>query len=88
MPLRVFAAVLLVLAGAAAGLALHVAASKGDTVFSWKRPENLGLNQGRLASCRRTSNCVSSQAEPSDAVHFAAPIPFKGAATTASTATA
>jgi uncharacterized protein (DUF1499 family) len=47
-------------------------------VFSWKRPSGLGVNQGRLAPCRRTPNCVSSQADPADAGHYIAPIDFSG----------
>jgi uncharacterized protein (DUF1499 family) len=47
-------------------------------MFSWKRPDNLGARDGRLAPCRRTPNCVSSQADPADAEHRIAPIPFKG----------
>jgi len=52
-------------------------------VFSWKRPGNLGATDGRLAPCRRTPNCVSSQADPADAVHYIAPIPFRGDAAAA-----
>jgi uncharacterized protein (DUF1499 family) len=47
-------------------------------MFSWKRPGNLGVRNGRLAPCKRTPNCVSSQADPADAEHYVAPIPFKG----------
>ncbi|MEW6688656.1 MAG: DUF1499 domain-containing protein [Pseudomonadota bacterium] len=47
-------------------------------MFSWKRPDNLGVKDGRLAPCRRTPNCVSSQAAPADAEHYVAPIPFEG----------
>jgi len=47
-------------------------------VFSWKRPGNLGVTDGRLAPCRRTPNCVSSQADPADMEHYIAPIPFTG----------
>jgi uncharacterized protein (DUF1499 family) len=47
-------------------------------MLSWKRPDNLGVRDGRLAPCRRRPNCVSSQADASDAVHYVAPIPFKG----------
>jgi uncharacterized protein (DUF1499 family) len=57
---------------------LTSAATRGDTVFSWKRPDNLGVKDGRLAPCKRTPNCVSSQAEPVDAEHYVAPIPFEG----------
>ena len=80
MLLRWLAAVLLVLVGAAAGLALHTATTKGDTVFSWKRPANLGVREGRLAACKTTPNCVSSQADPADREHHIAPIPFRGSA--------
>lgn len=66
-----------------AGLALHVATATGDTVFSWKRPDNLGVKDGRLAPPKRTPNCVSSQADPADAEHYIAPIPFKGDAAAA-----
>jgi uncharacterized protein (DUF1499 family) len=47
-------------------------------VFSWKRPDNLGVKDGRLAPPKRTPNCVSSQADASDAEHYIAPIPFQG----------
>jgi len=75
---RVALALALLIAGAIAGLALHVATATGDTVFSWKRPDNLGVKDGRLAPPKRTPNCVSSQADPADAEHYIAPIPFKG----------
>jgi len=77
---RSLLAVTLLISGAAAGLALHLATAIGDTVFSWKRPDNLGLKDGRLAPCRRMPNCVSSQADRADAERTIAPIPFKGGA--------
>lgn len=46
--------------------------------FSFRRPGNLGVKDGRLAPCRRTPNCVSSQADPADREHCIAPIAFKG----------
>ena len=49
-------------------------------MLSWKRPDNLGVKDGRLAPCKRTPNCVSSQADPADREHYIAPIPFKGSA--------
>jgi len=49
-------------------------------VFSWQRPANLGVREGRLAPCKRTPNCVSSQAERGDRQHFIAPLAFQGAA--------
>jgi uncharacterized protein (DUF1499 family) len=53
--------------------------TKGDSVFSWKRPDYLGVTDGRLARPKSTPNCVSSQADPADAEHYIAPIAFKGA---------
>jgi uncharacterized protein (DUF1499 family) len=47
-------------------------------VFSWKRPDNLGVQDGRLAPCRRTPNCVSSQADPADRGHYIEPIVCQG----------
>lgn len=49
-------------------------------MFSGKRPASLGAKDGRLASCGRRLNCVSSQAEPGDARRYVAPIPFQGSA--------
>jgi uncharacterized protein (DUF1499 family) len=49
-------------------------------MFDWRRPGNLGVTNGRLAPCRRTPNCVSSQADPADTEHYIAPIPFRGEA--------
>lgn len=65
-------------AGAVAGLSLHLVTATGDTVFSWKRPDNLGVKDGRLAPPKRTPNSVSSQADPADTEHYIAPIPFRG----------
>ena len=77
---RALLAVALLIVAAIVGLALHVATATGDTVFSWKRPDNLGVKAGRLAPPRKTPNCVSSQADPADAEHYIAPIPFQGGA--------
>jgi len=43
-------------------------------MFSWRRPANLGVNGRRLAPCKSTPNCVSSQASPHDAEHYIAPV--------------
>ena len=80
---RVLLSIALLLAVVVAGLALHVAMATGDTVFSWKRPDNLGVKEGRLAPPKSTPNCVSSQSDPADAEHYIAPIPFKGDAVAA-----
>ena len=47
-------------------------------MFDWRRPKNLGVVGGRFSPCRRTPNCVSSQADPADKEHHIAPIPFQG----------
>ncbi|WP_193196150.1 DUF1499 domain-containing protein [Nostoc sp. MG11] len=41
-------------------------------VFAGKRPSNLGVNNGKLAPCPNSPNCVSSQS--SDATHQIAPL--------------
>lgn len=74
-------------AAVTAGLAVHLAVATGDTVFSWERPDHLGVKDGRLAPPKRTPNCVSSQADPADAEHYIAPIPFRGDAAAALAAT-
>ena len=43
-------------------------------MFDWRRPKNLGVIQGKFSPCRRTPNCVSSQADPSDKEHYIAPL--------------
>ncbi len=47
-------------------------------MFDWRPPKNLGVREGRLAPCRRTPNCVSSQADPADREHYIAPLAFAG----------
>lgn len=47
-------------------------------MFDWRRPTNLGVKNGRLAPCKSTPNCVSSQAEPQDREHYTSPIAFRG----------
>ncbi len=77
---RLLAVLALVVLGAAAGLALHLAIAKGDTMFAGKRPDYLGVKDGRLPRPRSTPNCVSSQADPADKQHFIEPLRFKGTA--------
>jgi len=43
-------------------------------LFSGKRPASLGVTAGRFAPCKPTPNCVSSQADRSDAMHYLAPL--------------
>ena len=75
---RALLAIVVILAVAMAATILHATLTEGDTLFSWKRPDNLGLHEGKLAPCKRTPNCVSSQSDPADRVHYVAPIPFHG----------
>ncbi|MGB8700310.1 MAG: DUF1499 domain-containing protein [Thermosynechococcaceae cyanobacterium] len=48
--------------------------------FSGTRPQDLGLQNGQLAACPNSPNCVSSQAPVSDAIHYIAPLTFSGSA--------
>lgn len=77
---RVLAGIALVTAGVVAGITLHLATATGDTMFAGKRPDYLGVKDGKLPRTKRTPNNVSSQADPSDAEHSIAPIRFKGSA--------
>ncbi len=43
-----------------------------------KRPGNLGVSDGKLAPCKTSPNCVSTQADPTDEEHFIKPIQFSG----------
>ena len=47
-------------------------------MFDWRRPTSLGARNGRLAPCKRSPNCVSSQADPLDKEHYVAPISYSG----------
>jgi uncharacterized protein (DUF1499 family) len=75
---RLLLVAVLLAAGAAAGVALHTSLTQGDTMFAGKRPQNLGYATGRLAPCKTSPNCVSSQADPKDEEHYIAPISLKG----------
>ncbi|MDP5337065.1 MAG: DUF1499 domain-containing protein [Nodularia sp. (in: cyanobacteria)] len=43
-------------------------------IFAGKRPSNLGVNNGKLASCPNSPNCVSSQDR--DPQHIISPLTF------------
>lgn len=45
-------------------------------IFSGKRPDNLGVNNGKLAACPFSPNCVSSQSPSSDTIHFIQPLEY------------
>jgi uncharacterized protein (DUF1499 family) len=54
-------------------------ASKPLFSFSGNQPTNLGVKDGKLASCPNTPNCVNSQAPDGDAEHKIAPLAYKSA---------
>ncbi len=45
---------------------------------SGTRPDNLGVNDGKLAPCPSTPNCVCSQSDLSDIEHFIQPFSYSG----------
>ncbi len=48
-------------------------------LFSGRRPDNLGLRDGRFAPPKRTPNCVSSQADKrNDSRHYIEPLRCAG----------
>ncbi len=47
-------------------------------MFNWRRPTNLGVTNGRFTPCKRSPNCVSSQADPVDETHYVAPLAYPG----------
>lgn len=61
-------------AGIVAALALLVVLGLGLVSLFSRRPDNLGIHDGRLAGCPDTPNCVSSQAN--DEAHRVAPLRF------------
>jgi uncharacterized protein (DUF1499 family) len=48
--------------------------------FPGQKPTNLGVQNGQLAACPDSPNCVSSQAPTSDKDHSIAPIAYTGEA--------
>lgn len=66
-------------------VAAAVVAARVGGVLEGSAPR-LGAVDGRLAPCRASPNCVSSQADPADAVHYVAPLPVAAHAGGAHTA--
>lgn len=66
----------IVVIGALIALGVAVLAIGGLAVLSLtaRRPDNLGVRDGKLAACPDTPNCVASQAD--DAAHHAEPLRF------------
>lgn len=46
--------------------------------FAGSRPANLGAQNGQLAACPQSPNCVSSQAPITDKEHHIAPMAYQG----------
>lgn len=57
-----------------------IRATRG-TKFAGKRPTNIGVKSGRLASCPNTPNCVNSQSE--EALHRIKPLTYNSTPTQA-----
>jgi uncharacterized protein (DUF1499 family) len=51
-------------------------------IFAGSPPTNIGVDNGRLAACPATPNCVSSQAPASDSQHAISPIAFSSDSST------
>jgi uncharacterized protein (DUF1499 family) len=50
----------------------------GGSMFSFSgvRPDNLGVQDGKLAACPDSPNCVSSQGPDTDQEHYIAPLTY------------
>lgn len=53
--------------------------------FSGQRPSNLGIQNGKLAACPASPNCVCSQGDAADTQHFISPLRMTGSAAEAIT---
>jgi uncharacterized protein (DUF1499 family) len=49
-----------------------------NNIFAGSPPINIGVNNGRLAACPASPNCVSSGTPSSDSQHAIAPLPLSG----------
>jgi uncharacterized protein (DUF1499 family) len=49
-----------------------------SNIFAGSPPTNIGVNNGKLAACPTSPNCVSSQAPASDTQHAIAQLNFSG----------
>ncbi len=53
-----------------------------NNIFAGTPPLNIGVTNGKLATCAATPNCVNSQAPASDSQHAIAPLTMSGVPTT------
>ncbi len=61
----------------AIALVLAIQIGTGKSIFAGSMPDNLGVREGRLASCPASPNCVSSYSQ--DAEHSIAPLTYNSA---------
>lgn len=59
-------------------LGINIFSNGEVTMFAGKRPTNLGVNDGKLAPCPNTPNCVSSQS--ADTQHKIEPLTYNNSA--------
>ncbi|MFB2935050.1 DUF1499 domain-containing protein [Aerosakkonemataceae cyanobacterium BLCC-F154] len=59
-------------------LGINIVSPGGMTMFAGKRPTNLGVNDGKLAPCPNSPNCVSSQS--ADTEHKIEPLTYNTSA--------
>lgn len=59
-------------------LGINILSPGGMTMFAGKRPTNLGVNDGKLAPCPSSPNCVSSQS--ADTLHQIEPLTYNTSA--------
>lgn len=65
-----------IIAGGIVAAALGLVGLRALVSLISSRPENLGLDDGKLVPCPSYPNCVSTQAD--DEKHAIAPIPYQG----------
>lgn len=74
-------AVVLLVAIAIIWVGVRIALPDSPTIFAGTRPDNLGIESGKLADCPSTPNCVSSQS--ADREHYIEPLTYQSNATDA-----
>jgi uncharacterized protein (DUF1499 family) len=78
--MKIFLAILALFLVAIASLSIFLTTTDQPLLaLSGSAPTNLGINDGKLAPCLSTPNCVSSQAI-NDSQHYIAPIKYESSA--------